>query len=316
MRLEKLAQWLWSFQVAALLFVTAGVMSAPGGGGSEQTVNFLVVSDWGGYASENQLKVAHAMGVEAARTRASCVVTAGDNFHGTGIASADDPRWKTEYEEIYSDSSLNIPWHPTLGNHDYEGSPDAEIRYSARSARWRFPARYYVHTAGHGSMSVKIVHIDTSPFIKDYVLGDTTNRFASQDVGRQLVWLDSVLSSGTSPWTIVVGHHPIRSAAPMHGDTPELVERLLPILQKHHVPLFVSGHDHVLQHLRADGLEYCICGGGASPRDALERPDVVFGIKSLGFLSVHVSSEKLTVEFRDDRNAVLHAFDIRKGAGQ
>ena len=36
-----------------------------------------------------------------------------------------------------------------------------------------------------------------------------------------------------APWKLVFRHHPIYSASPYHGDTLELRDRLLPILQAH-----------------------------------------------------------------------------------
>ena len=42
--------------------------------------------------------------------------------------------------------------------------------------------------------------------------------------------LENALSESRAKWKIVVGHHAIRSVG-HHGDTNELVERLLPILR-------------------------------------------------------------------------------------
>ena len=78
----------------------------PQGTGS---LNFLVISDWGGKGGTGQVAVATQMGRTAAAQKSSFVVTCGDNYHGSGIDSADSPRWKTEYEDIYSNPSLMIP---------------------------------------------------------------------------------------------------------------------------------------------------------------------------------------------------------------
>jgi len=42
--------------------------------------------------------------------------------------------------------------------------------------------------------------------------------------------LELALGESTAKWKIVVGHHAIRSVG-HHGDTQELIEKLLPILQ-------------------------------------------------------------------------------------
>lgn len=56
------------------------------------------------------------------------------------------------------------------------------------------------------------------------------------------------LKQSNAKWKIVVGHHTIRSAG-HHGDTEELVNHLLPILEANNIDLFINGHDHCLQHI-------------------------------------------------------------------
>ena len=89
--------------------------------------------------------------------------------------------------------------------------------------------------------------------------------------------LDSALGASTATWKIVVGHHTIRSVSE-HGDTVELVDMLLPMLevksfppndnrfgsihrfctcsslilmwfQTYGVDLYLNGHDHCLEHI-------------------------------------------------------------------
>ncbi|WP_369015077.1 metallophosphoesterase, partial [Klebsiella pneumoniae] len=58
--------------------------------------------------------------------------------------------------------------------------------------------------------------------------------------------VDSALRESSAKWKIVVGHHTIKSAG-QHGNTVELVAKLLPILQANDVDLYINGHDHCLQ---------------------------------------------------------------------
>lgn len=60
--------------------------------------------------------------------------------------------------------------------------------------------------------------------------------------------LEEALRKSSAKWKIVIGHHAIRSAG-HHGDTPELVRHLLPILKAHNVDMYMNGHDHCLQHI-------------------------------------------------------------------
>ena len=251
----------------ALLSVGAVAPLSPRENAAPSSARFLIIGDWGGFASENQKAVAAAMGKEAQRNRDQFVVTVGDNYHGKGIGSATDPRWKTEYEDIYSDSSLQVPWYPTLGNHDYEGSPDAELDYSHYSKRWKFHHRYYAQKKKiDDSTKILIVHLDTSPFVTEYKQQDDQYHVKGQDIAGQTHWLDSLLSASQERWVIVGRHRPIFSAAPKHGDTPELKSAILPILEKHHVPVYICGHDHVMQHLKDNGMDLCLRRRSGTPR--------------------------------------------------
>ena len=298
-----------------ITFIAVGAMApvAPQEDPGSSSARFLIIGDWGGFASEKQKSVATAMGKEAQRNRDQFVVTVGDNYHGKGIGSATDPRWKTEYEDIYSDSSLQVPWYPTLGNHDYEGSPDAELDYSHYSKRWKFHHRYYDQRKKiDDSTKILIIHLDTSPFVTEYQQRDDQYHVKEQDVAKQTRWLDSLLSASSDRWVIVVGHHPIYSAAPKHGDTPELKSAILPILERHHVPVYICGHDHIMQHLEDNAMDFFVCGGGAEHRDVNERGDVVYGTGSLGFLSVTAYRDSLNFSMFDENNVLLHQATFKK----
>ena len=295
------------FKSLTFLFLISIALQTPALA-QNNSVRFLVISDWGGYASNDQKAVAVAMNNEAKDINAQFVVTAGDNFHGEGIDSAHSSRWKSEFEDIYDGKYLNIPWYPCLGNHDNRGNAEAEIEYSNYSTRWKFPSRYYVQEEKAGdSLTVLIVHLDTSPFISDYHTSKDNYHVRKLNPDVQLHWLDSVLSHSKAFWKIVVGHHPVYSAAGAHGDQQDMIERVLPLLQKYKVQAYMNGHDHTLQHIRNAGMNFFICGGGAHMRDVFDREDVIFGKKSLGFLSVTIGKEEMRVKFINSENKLLHS---------
>ncbi len=303
------------FSFLVIIFAAFGIAasSAVEQGIDSSSARFLIIGDWGGFASQNQKAVAAAMANEAEKNKIQFVVTVGDNYHGDGIASATDPRWKTEFEDIYIDTSLQVPWYPTFGNHDYRGSADAELAYSHYSKRWKFYSRYYAQEARiDDSTKILIVHLDTPPFVKEYQQQDEQYHVKGQDVAGQTRWLDSLLSASNDRWVMVVGHHPIYSAAPKHGDTPELISDVLPVLKRHHVPVYICGHDHVMQHLSHGDMDFFVCGGGAEHRDVNERSDVVFGKGSLGFLSIAAYHDSLVFRMIDEKNVLLHQSTIKK----
>lgn len=282
---------------------------------TQNGLNFLVISDMGGNASLDQKTVAAAMATEAEKIKAKFVLTIGDNYHDDGIPSENDTRWKTEFEDVYYQPSLQIPWYPSIGNHDYRGSVDGEIKYSELSSRWKLPSRYYSHKERISETdSLLIIHLDTSPFVQEYY--DTTSVYFKHIIGQnthlQLRWLDSTLTANNCTWTLVLGHHPIYSAAPKHGDTDGLIQSVLPILRNHDVKIYMSGHDHILQHLQKDGMNFFICGGGAKFREVAEREDVKFGIGSLGFASISITKMELTLNFINSESKTIYTYSIKK----
>ena len=125
-----------------------------------------------------------------------------------------------------------------------------------------------------------------------------------------------MLSDSHARWVIVVGHHSIYAAADNHGNTRELIDQVLPILQKYHVPLYVCGHYHIMQHLKDNETDFVVCGGGAETGTVDPRDDVVFGAGSLGFLSVTITLKDIQVSIINDKNIILHSFHISEGSLQ
>ncbi len=290
-----------------LQFFAQSAAPQQNGGG----LNFLVISDWGGKGGTTQVEVAKQMGLAAAVRKSSFVVTCGDNYHGSGISSAESSRWKTEYEDIYSNPSLMIPWYPSLGNHDNGGKVEAEIAYSKLSPRWKLPARYYTHTEKINDASEALfVHLDTSPFVTAYHKKGSSYHVAGQDPKVQLRWLESSLAASRARWKIVIGHHPIYAAAPSHGDTKELVADVLPVLQKFGVQVYFCGHDHVLQHLVHGGVNFFVCGGGSSHRTVNQRDDVRFGAGSAGFLSMTLTAATAQATYINEKGEEIYQTSI------
>src|SRR5215475_6205261 len=107
-------------------------------------------------------------------------------------------------------------------------------------------------------------------------------------------------------WKLVFGHHPIYSASPYHGDTLELQSRLLPILQAHHVQAYICGHEHDLQHLAADGVDYFVSGAGAECRESGWSSASRYSVSELGFGVVSLTADRLRVEFYDANGKLIY----------
>ena len=155
-----------------------------------QSIRVLAFGDFGN-GSPAQRQLAGVMANYHKAAPFDFGVTLGDNFYSIGMESPDDPRWKTQWEQLYS--PLGILFYTSLGNHDWgqSDSPAAEILYTAKSQSWRMPAPYYTYTAG----PVQFFALDTNE------LSD-----------RQLMWLKDGLMQSTAKWKVVYGHHHIYSA--------------------------------------------------------------------------------------------------------
>jgi len=272
------------------------------------SLNFLFISDFGGQGGKVQCEVGAQMGHQASIEKSSFVITGGDNYHQNGISSAFDPKWKTEFENIYSDKSLMIPWYASLGNHDYNGSPEAEIKYSQISKRWHMPARYYSHKEKiNDTTDVLFIHMDTSPFITDYRKNDSIYHVLGQDTKAQLSWLDSILAKSNARWKIVIGHHPVFSSVEKRGNTKELIDEILPIMEKYGVKVYFCGHEHFMQYLVDGSLNSFVCGCGALTRPVSNREDVKFGSATPGFISVTVTYDLFKVNYVSNKGEILYS---------
>ncbi|HTY00063.1 MAG TPA: metallophosphoesterase [Bacteroidota bacterium] len=287
------------------------------------SLNFLVISDWGrdgindrDHKTPGQLKVAHQFGATARQVNASFVVTCGDNFHGKGVSTPTDPLWAENFEHVYGDESLMIPWYITLGNHDYEGNVEAELEYAKVSKRWVQPARYYAFTRElPGAVGILFVVLDSSPLIEEYQHEkNDQHHVKGQDTTAQIHWCDSVLAASVARWKFVFFHHPAFSASSVHGSTLEIQRAFVPLFKKYHVDACFSGHDHDLQHSHPEGstVEYFGVGGGSESRPTGHAVFTKYSNASLGFGVVSVSSSTTRFSFVNANGEQVYTYEIRK----
>jgi hypothetical protein len=225
----------------------------------------------------------------------------GDNFYETGINDPDSGRWQDQWEDLYN--PLGIRFYATLGNHDYydPGSPAAEIARSKRSRSWCLPRRYYTFTAG----PVQFFALDTDPIEQ------------KRSPGNQLDWLEKALAASSAPWKIVYGHHPVYSTGSEHGDTPEMISDVLPLLKKHKVDVYFAGHDHNLEYLKPEGdLHFFVSGAGGHHLRVMGtdtgRRAWAVGMTP-GFAVLDADLDSLVVSFFDAKDKQLCKVTIAKG---
>jgi tartrate-resistant acid phosphatase type 5 len=257
-------------------------------------LNFLAIGDWG---SPGVATVAKAMGEWAEDMMPRAVISTGDNFYPSGVQSIDDPRWQSGYENVFTAPGLTCPWHVVLGNHDHEGSIEAQIAYTAKSTRWRMPARYFSWSTPlpDGGLA-DFFFIDTTPVYEGTHGFKTTFVPLEAFVVEQFVWLERGLAASNTDWKIVVGHHPVFSGG-MHGPSWGLIRYLKPMLEEHGVRIYLNGHDHDLQHIVVDGVHYLTSGAGAEPRTVEAASGSLFSRSTLGFMAATLTKTAFSFSF-------------------
>jgi tartrate-resistant acid phosphatase type 5 len=278
-----------------------------------RALNFIIVSDWGWNGYKHQQEVADQMAKTADSVNAKFIASCGDNFQVSGVASTQDPLWMINFENVYKGLSLQVDWYPVLGNHDYKGSPQAEIDYSKISRRWRLTDHYYSFAKKvNDSISVRFIFMDTPPLVSEYYKNPGEYpEITKQDTAKEMKWLKEVLENSKEQWKLVFGHHPVYSASKTHGNTNEMIDRVKPLLEKYHAQFYFCGHDHDFQHLHEKGrnVEYIVTGTGGEPRPASTDELSVFSKSEPGFSVVSLKSDSLRICFVGSKGNIIYSFE-------
>ena len=276
---------------------------------AEETLSLLALGDMGKpvawpAALSPQYRVGEAMAREDRRSPVEAVVFLGDNFYPDGVRRATLERrvrenlagpychflWLTRrgrdalrgscaraLEETHP-----VPIIAVLGNHDVAREGSASLQRKG-IPRW----------VGNWLMAEGARSYELGPGVS-LVAYDST----AIDEGRPPTALARALAESKGPWRILAAHHPIADAgAGWHADDTAPV---LEAIRAAGVPvqLFLAGHQHCLQALRAPGaaLHVVSGGGGAELRPIAPTPAArLFSEASYGFARVDASPDALVV---------------------
>ena len=243
-----------------------------------------LLGDWGA-RSKLQRRVAAAMGGVAQESGSPlAIISTGDNIYPDGVESARDTLWASTFENVYTHPAIQVPWIAVLGNHDYRRNPQAQIDYGKKNQRWIMPNRYFRHVVvGESGVEVEVIGIDTQQLLQ-----------RSDGWKQQMEWLAQSLQKKTTTWRAVVGHHPLRSYG-HYGDTPWLVQHVLPLLRNGGVDFYASGHDHDQQIVvvPGDGVVSLVTGAGGGCRSTRWGEHTVAAATNGGFSVADFNSDQL-----------------------
>ncbi|XP_057767612.1 purple acid phosphatase 17-like [Salvia miltiorrhiza] len=284
------------------------------------TLRFLVIGDWGRKGEYNQSHVAAQMGRIGEELDIDFVISTGDNFYDNGLQGETDPNFVESFTNIYTAKSLQKPWYTVLGNHDYRGDAVAQMSPILQKidSRWLCLRSFVVNAE-----VAEIFLVDTTPFVTDYFINpehvyDWRGVVPSKSyTSYALKDLEIALKESRAKWKIVVGHHAIRSVG-HHGDTTELVNLLLPVLQANGVDFYMNGHDHCLEQISDDKspIEFLTSGAGSKAWRGdvknLSHENLKFFYDGQGFMSVQLTNSDVEITFYDVYGKVLHRWSRSK----
>lgn len=248
--------------------------------------------------------------------------------NGTMSRQKNEWRWKTMFEDVYSDPSLHIPWLSVMGNHDYGGAGKfmnitTQIAYHywdhlpGNKQRWIMPGKFYKQHIQFDGFTMDVFAFDGNREDSDHggpgglfvdghriccgkywtVYGDPQppkewcdmcEKEFIDDNTRGLAWLDQALQDSTADWKVVMNHY-------ADGG---VVASLDPIMQKHGVQLFIAGHTHQQQLFTPTGsapdvTRVCTGGGGGYELTGISNEG------AYGFVLFKVTATQLDIQFID-----------------
>lgn len=278
---------------------------------SKKPLVLYALGDWGAI-SQTVKNVGIQLNELAEIDHPAGILGLGDNFYPAGVNSMDDPRFFTVwYSQLASGRYLkDTPWFLALGNHDYLGNVNAQLGFSFCSKNpmglWRMWSNNFRTIFKNSETSIETFCIDTNG----------CQFFQMRDSLRLMLEnLDERLENSTAQWKIVYGHHPMYTSGigySLMGDVL-IREGLLDILKKHGVSMYLSGHEHLMQHKFSEGIHHVgagVAGGGVlEPLGGYGGSDLDFvQAHTAGFFRISANSKSLMGQFIDEDGNVLREF--------
>jgi len=177
-----------------------------------------------------------------------------------------------------------------------------------------------------GQLVCKIVFIDTVLLVPDFTETLLQHWMASGHGNQSLLdsfekdkaktmkmsedqwaWINETLRTSTADWLFVAGHYPCYSGGE-HGSDSGLDQKLVPLLESYHVDAYFSGHDHTVQHLQSNQIDYYVSGSGSKTGEYTPIPQSLFGSTTYGFMLYELNELQMDVSVLDYRGELLYSY--------
>lgn len=258
-------------------------------GCTSDKVRFVGIGDWGEKTATAALNAVRD-GILAEAANIDFVLNAGDNFYTFGVGSTSDAQWTNSWYNRYSiGTKLTVPWFSILGNHDHYGNSDAQIAFSkstkAGAKYWIMPDEFYsVDVTGASGKKFKMVFTDT------ITVG-----------ASDLTWVTGQVQDAAADFVLAVGHYHIYSQGGRGDNSDSNMQKLNNIWKASpKVKSYICGHEHDMQLLRANGIDYSLIGGGGRAIDFSEtspgtKAEKVYYNRNYGYAVYEVDMTARTI---------------------
>jgi len=244
----------------------------------KKVLNVLVFGD-SGTGKEDQYLVAQRMYEECQKEGCDFSIITGDIIYPTGFSNSRKGERLSRKDHYQVNKKFELPYQQfksfdfwlTPGNHDWYGDLQQSINYTQKSVRWKMPYNHYElpwlprWIRMYGLDTTRWERLDTDSGLVAQQMERANKRYAS---GSGLADEQKNSFCSSNGWKILFGHHgiytsgrhgrldmakPYRILNPFRqkGENKNMKKKLLPFIKKCGVQLFLVGHDHHQEHIKA-----------------------------------------------------------------
>ncbi|HEX5226430.1 MAG TPA: metallophosphoesterase [Bryobacteraceae bacterium] len=242
-----------------------------------QTLTFFLIGDFG-TGKGPEYSVARAMLQEFQRRAATAnpvrfLLSVGDNVYGDvrGMnlgfrhTGSSDEDWGSKFFEPYEPLLAQIPFFPSLGNHDGNESErhrDMDAILDNFAFPQNKPGRYY--DFNYGGLA-QFFALDSTSNTES-----GTARPGYLEDSPQFHWMQTEFAKPHPLWVIPFFHHPMFTAGPDHPPSLEQLRHWFSLFVNSGVKVVFSGHEHNFQASEVSaatgGIRFFVSGAGGELR--------------------------------------------------
>lgn len=192
--------------------------------------------------------------------------------------------------EIEHGLLASVPLFPSPGNHEQNASRYFDAFVLPGNERW--------YTFDWGNARFVSLQIDAIvPFGKR---------------SEQVQWLEATLAANTQPWLIVWFHLPPFDSYTKTDLSSAVRTNLIPLFERYHVDLVLSGHSHNYQRSNVNGITYIVTAGGGAELNPLPAagPELEAGFSGNHFVRFQIDGTALTAQAISIEGEIVDEFAL------